>query len=452
MRPFAAAIFALSTARADESLSLTRFQDARIREAISTLIRKACDVVYPALRVPEVSVAADAAARGLGIDLRRETWHSQKKFDPGYKVFHYEHMQPVGAILAAAVAADSADKVLDVLRRDLRLAWITKDENKALNALGFASKRPHPDAAYKAAGIQLCPDPAVGAGATEATDLESEIGQASNAVTPPAERQQGANHDSLPPIVAGSTSTQHDQPNEPGFMPVAAGDNFITAQLGLCLGGQVQLYTEAGASLWSTGEDSTLFEAQCRAFLARTPQGEEGFREACLFNAATGTLLLQPRFPDTSETDGEGALSFDVAPVQLAPPAGARDSWSNDLQTLLARAVGHTLGGGGQLRIEAGGWGSSPAPFCSVEIAFSEDHTPLLYLEASPVPGRSRWWKERMSAINESTARLVVHAKDFNPDQAALLVRDALDWEDVSPWDLVLTYREPPKTRSTVAG
>src|SRR5688572_5324758 len=99
VRPFAVAIFALSTARVDEALALTRFQDARMREAISTLIRKACDVVYPAVRVPEVSVAADAAAQQLGVDLRQQTWHSQKTFDPGYKVFHYEHMQPVGVIL-----------------------------------------------------------------------------------------------------------------------------------------------------------------------------------------------------------------------------------------------------------------------------------------------------------------------------------------------------------------
>ena len=155
VRPFAEAIFALSRARSNDSLGLTGFQDARFREAIATLIRKACDVIYPAILVAEVSVAANAAAEDLGVDLHRETWQSQKKFDPGYKVFHYEHMLPVGAIVAIAAKADSIDSVVKMLRAELRLAWITKEENKALNALGFTTKRPNPDEAYRAAGIEL---------------------------------------------------------------------------------------------------------------------------------------------------------------------------------------------------------------------------------------------------------------------------------------------------------
>jgi hypothetical protein len=37
------------------------------------------------------------------------------------------------------------------------VAWITKDENNQLNALGYAKNRPDPDAAYQEAGITLLP-------------------------------------------------------------------------------------------------------------------------------------------------------------------------------------------------------------------------------------------------------------------------------------------------------
>lgn len=453
VRPFAVGIFALSAARADESLTLTRFQDARIREAISTLIRKACDVVYPAVRVPEVSAAADAAAKQLGIDLQQETWHSQKKFDPGYKVFHYEHMQPVGIILAAAAAAGSVDTVVAVLRRELRLTWITKDEDKALNALGFASKRPNPDEAYTAAGIELLPrDEAHVSAETAGEPRVSTSPPTSDSATNPTEHDPGSGQAPLPPTVTRSASVPANEPHESGFRPVDVGDAFQTAQIGLCLGGQVQLYTDAGGSLWSIGQDSTLFDAQCRAYLARTTHDGRGYREAGLFNPSTGTLLLQPRFPKASNaSEADGTHSFDVTPIQLAPPAAPSEAWSDDLQTLLARAVQHTIGDGGQVRVETGGWDSAPTPSCSIELALGEDRTPILYLETSPVPHRSRWWKDRMRPVGPDAARLMLRAEDFNPDQAALLLRDALDWEDVSPWDLVLTYTRPPQS-STIVG
>jgi hypothetical protein len=446
VRPFAAAIYALSTARSNGSLELTKFQDARFREAIATLIRKACDVIYPALVVPEVSVAADAAAKTLGIDLRQETWHSQKRFDPGYKVFHYEHMQPVGAILALASRADSVDGVLETLRRELRLVWITKEEDKALNALGFASKRPNPDEAYEAAGIELVRSaenerqtPRRGG---EQGDRPGFQGQASNQSSPPR-RQHRA---SSPPAAGKSGPEPVPRPHEPGFMPVSAGDTFRTAQLGLCLGRLVRIYTEEGASVWSVGNDQTLFESQCRAFLARTAHGAHGFREAGLFNAATGTLLLQPRFPNDPEPgEGSGSISFQASPIQLAPPAEPEASWSADLQTLLATAVRYTVYDGGQLRVETGGWDAPAKPFCSIEIAHTEDRTPVLLLEASPAPTDSRWWKDRMRPVNGDTARLLLRADDFNDEQAALLLRDAMDWDGFSPWELVLTYAYPPK-------
>lgn len=435
VRPFAEGILALSRGRRAESTSLTRFQDARYREAISVLIRKACDVLYPAVLVPEVSETAHAAAQYLGVDLSQETWHSQKRFDPGRTMFHYEHMQPVGIVLAETSKADSADAVVDTLRSMLRLAWITKEEDRRLSSLGFATTRPDPDEAYRVAGIRLISRNGSGTGSVEAV-----------------ERGHGAEQRPTDAPFGSTKTTPREAegrggPHEPGFIPVAEGEAFAVAELGMCLGGMVRIHTDHGASLWSVGDDRSLFEAQCRAFLARTRRGEHGFREVGMFNAATGTLMLQPRFPSPSQAaEGRDGTTFEGVLIQLAPPDKPQDAWSNDLQTLLARAVQHTVGQGGQLRVEMGGWNAAPVPYCSVELAFTEERVPLLYLEASPAPRESRWWMRRMQPVDATTARLVLPAEDFNPDQAALLLRDAIDWDDVSPWDLALTYSRPPDT------
>jgi hypothetical protein len=50
-----------------------------------------------------------------------------------------------------------------------------------------------------------------------------------------------------------------------------------------------------------------------------------------------------------------------------------------------------------------------------------------------------------MQPVDDDTVRLVLRAEDFNHNQAALLLRDGMDWNDVSPWELVLTFTSPPK-------
>ncbi|HSE10908.1 MAG TPA: hypothetical protein VLB29_19755 [Nocardioidaceae bacterium] len=156
-RPFARGIYDLLRALDDPPLQLNKHQSARVREAVSVSIRKVCDVLVPDARHPEVSVAAAERAAELGVNLWVQTWQTQTKFDPGRSVFHYEHMRPIAAIRNALGSATSPDEVIETIRRDLRLAWITKEENLRLTSLGYNSVRPDPDAAYAEAGIVLMP-------------------------------------------------------------------------------------------------------------------------------------------------------------------------------------------------------------------------------------------------------------------------------------------------------
>jgi hypothetical protein len=146
---FAQSMFAKATALREATL--TKRERARLKEAIAGDVRKASDILSTIL----VSEAAHAEAAKLGVDLRELAWHDQPKFDGGRKVFHFEHVEPVGTWIDAVCEQTSVDGVLAVLKRGFRVAWILKVEDRELTRLGFRHTRPNPDIAYQSAGIQL---------------------------------------------------------------------------------------------------------------------------------------------------------------------------------------------------------------------------------------------------------------------------------------------------------
>lgn len=169
---FARSIFAKVSAL--KSLQLTRNQRRRLRSSVTAEIRACGGLLYPEILAPEVSEAALQEAERLGIDnLCAHTWHSQLRFDAGRKVFHYEHVDPIACIQKTCGESGSEDAVLEILRSRLRIAWILKEEDRELTRLGFRSKRPDPEGAYRAARIVLVkhqraaaePDAATDAGA-----------------------------------------------------------------------------------------------------------------------------------------------------------------------------------------------------------------------------------------------------------------------------------------------
>jgi hypothetical protein len=150
---FARSIFDKS--RALSVLELTTNQRKRLRSSITFEIRTAGLLLYPEKLTPEVSEAAMQEAGRLGVDLYSHTWRSQTSFDRGRKMFHWEHVDPISCIQLACEGAADTESVLNLLRTRLRIAWILKCEDKELTRLGFRSKRPDPEEAYRGAKIVL---------------------------------------------------------------------------------------------------------------------------------------------------------------------------------------------------------------------------------------------------------------------------------------------------------
>ena len=148
LRPFAESIHAKTSAL--QRLQLTERQQSRFREAVSDDIKKCTNFL-----TPEVSVAAKQKAESKAVDLFSKDWHEQHQFDPGRGVFHFEHVVPVLSIRKMCERAHSSEEILSILLRNLRVAWILKEEDRKLSSLGYRSKRPDPNEAYRHAGIKL---------------------------------------------------------------------------------------------------------------------------------------------------------------------------------------------------------------------------------------------------------------------------------------------------------
>jgi hypothetical protein len=136
-------------------LALTPAQRSAVLASVSEDIRKLCDVGMPTLIVPLVSAAARVRADTIGVDLCRQSWHAQPRFDRGRSVFHAEHITPVRALREMCLSAPSAEALTRSLSQAIRIAWILKEEDRRLTELGYRATRPDPDAAYRDAGIEL---------------------------------------------------------------------------------------------------------------------------------------------------------------------------------------------------------------------------------------------------------------------------------------------------------
>jgi hypothetical protein len=132
----------------------TPVQASAVRSSLTQELRKLCDALGPEDLRPAVSRRAATAAEAIGVDLCRQSWATQLRFDPGRRMFHLEHVVPVSAIRAAVLECGDAAEIVRTLA-GLRLAWILKEENQELERRGFRSRRPDPDAAYAEAGIEL---------------------------------------------------------------------------------------------------------------------------------------------------------------------------------------------------------------------------------------------------------------------------------------------------------
>jgi len=135
----------------------TSYQRSQVLASISDDLRKASDITIEDLRPAFVSFAAGRFSDELGakLELSRTPWHRQPSFDPGRKNLMFEHLDPINQIRSRLFSLTSAEEVIELLWRELRVTWITKEENERLTRGGFSRARENPMYAYAKCGILL---------------------------------------------------------------------------------------------------------------------------------------------------------------------------------------------------------------------------------------------------------------------------------------------------------
>tara|TARA_X000001382_G_scaffold21504_1_gene13094 strand:+ start:32 stop:484 length:453 start_codon:yes stop_codon:yes gene_type:complete len=88
-------------------------------------------------------------------------WYNQNKYDKGRKELLMEHKNPVEEIWQKLCA--SPWDTQKILKKEIHIVWVTRKEDAELTRLGYRSKRPDSDKAYREAGIEiLCSDSSAG--------------------------------------------------------------------------------------------------------------------------------------------------------------------------------------------------------------------------------------------------------------------------------------------------
>jgi hypothetical protein len=123
----------------------TQYQTSVIKSSIHSDIRK-----YSDLLIPLQSEAAFYQSEKLKIDLIKKNWHNQPSFDPGRKIFHFEHMIPVNQLTDMCI---QNSKEIENILNTCTVVWILKSEDRILTELGFRNNRIDPIEAYKKANI-----------------------------------------------------------------------------------------------------------------------------------------------------------------------------------------------------------------------------------------------------------------------------------------------------------
>jgi hypothetical protein len=151
MAPFASSIWA--KAEALRTLrDLPRPLEQRLKESISDDLKKATN-----FQRHYCSHAAERVAAALSrpVDLREQTWHDQGTFDPNRRLFVVEHKVTIASLRDLCRGAPDVANVLDILVDKFVVVWVLREEDDRLTRLGYRTKRPDPDAAYREAEIHL---------------------------------------------------------------------------------------------------------------------------------------------------------------------------------------------------------------------------------------------------------------------------------------------------------
>lgn len=217
--------------------------------------------------------------------------------------------------------------------------------------------------------------------------------------------------------------------------PLDEGTTLTTAVFGVPVGGLVQVWTDK-STVWHLHDAAAFADSVGRGHLARTKIGPGRYRESCLFDEESGTLMLQERRVAERTDDGfqVGGRVFTSEP----PSDVFGDPWI-DLSTAVFRAAAQAFGRGELIVVEPGGWDDSDGRYCMIA-AINDDGVEQIVLETAPVPSGSEVWPATAETAGQT---ITAPATEDSLRGAGTLAIDAVNRWGVAPWDVTITYVVP---------
>lgn len=217
--------------------------------------------------------------------------------------------------------------------------------------------------------------------------------------------------------------------------PLSEGTTLTTATFGVPVGGLVQVWTDQ-PTVWHLVDAAGFSDAVGVGAVARTRISPGRYREACLFDVETGTLVIQQR-----EVAGHTDAGYQIGGRVFTsePPSDVfGDPWE-DLSAAIFRAAGQAFARGELIVVEPGGWDDSDGRYCLIG-AFHDEGADQIVLETAPAPTGSEVWP----ASDDTTGQTIsAPATDDSLRGAGTLAIDAVNRWGVAPWDVTITYVVP---------
>ena len=218
--------------------------------------------------------------------------------------------------------------------------------------------------------------------------------------------------------------------------PLKKGTTLTTAVLGVPVGGLVQVWADK-PTLWRLVDIGGFSDAVGVGAVARTQISPGRYREVCLFDEATGTVVLQERhFLEAAADQGfqVGGRVFNAEP----PSEVFGDPWE-DLNVAIFRAAAQAFARHELIVIEPGGWDDSDGRFCLI-VAVHDDGADQIILETSPAPSGSELWPPTDQTDHQTIS---APASEDSLRGAGALAVEAISRWGVAPWDVTITYVVP---------
>ncbi len=217
--------------------------------------------------------------------------------------------------------------------------------------------------------------------------------------------------------------------------PLGEGATLTTAVFGVPVGGVVQVWTDK-STIWHLHDAAGFTDAAGKGTVGRTRIAPGRYREACLFDESTGTLMLQDRH--ALEHSEEGFQVGGRVFTAEAPSEVFGEPWE-DLANAVFRAAVAAFRRGEVIVVEPGGWETSDERYCLIA-GINDDGVDRLILETVPAPTGSEVWPPSDDPKGQTIS---APASDEAIEGVGTLAIDAVHRWGLAPWDVTITYVVP---------